>query len=311
MSTFKLAATPLEPPIEDDSSSSTAEPAFIAVSPAICRLLDQVNIIGRHLRIATLEGEPGSGKTTLARLLYHRYAAHHPEIRQCGFNRVDAREWLISHGDSQSPAGFTLLDRVDLLASSGQSLLLRILKDFDIRRPDRLVILASCESHLRELARNGQFLSELASRLTTVRLALPPLRERKEDIVPLAKLFLERIFTRYHLLPAVLTSGAVAQLLEHDWPGNLRELSGTLESAVIECSSGIIRAEDLAIPATRAAAPPSFGAQELLDLDAVIHNHILRVLNLNQGNKLRTARQLGISRSTLYRLLDKRFSLSA
>lgn len=310
MSTLKLAATPLEPPIEDVTSVRNAEPAFIAVSPAICRLLDQVNIVGHHLRIATLEGEPGSGKSTVARLLYHRYAAHHPEICQWGFNRVDAREWLISHGDSQSPAGFTLLDRVDLLASSGQSLLLRILKELDIHRTERLVILASCESHLREMARNGQFLSELASRLTTVRLALPPLRERKEDIVPLAKMFLDRIFTRYHLLPAVLTSGAVAQLLEHDWPGNLRELSSTLESAVIECSNGIIRAEDLAIPATR-SAPPSFGTPDLINLDAVIHSHILRVLDLNQGNKLRTARQLGISRSTLYRLLDKRFSLSA
>ncbi|MBS1804774.1 MAG: sigma-54-dependent Fis family transcriptional regulator [Acidobacteria bacterium] len=233
------------------------------------------------------------------------------KICRWGFNRVDARDWLVSHNSSQSLTGFMLLDRVDLLAPPGQVLFLRILKGLEIHRPGTLVVLASSESHLRELARNGQFLSGLAARLTAVRLAVPPLRERKEDIVPLAKLFLTRVFARYHLIPAVLTSGALAKLLEYDWPGNLRELSSTLESAVIECSNGVIRAEDLALPNPRSEAPLPTSSPEQLNLDAVIHSHILRVLDLNRGNKLRTSRQLGISRSTLYRLLEKRISFSA
>jgi transcriptional regulator of acetoin/glycerol metabolism len=84
-----------------------------------------------------------------------------------------------------------------------------------------------------------------------------------------------------------------------------------MESAVIECSNGIIGAEDLPLSATRVPASPPVRAPESLNLDAVIHQHLLYVLDLNQGNKLRTARQLGISRSTLYRLLDKRLTFSA
>lgn len=310
---LKLATTAPQHCIQADESPDAGEhdfgePTFIDASPAMRKLLDQANIVAPHLRIATIEGESGSGKYTLAHLLYRRYTSRHPEISRWGFSRFDARDWLLSQTDPQSMAGFILLERVDLLAAPGQTLLLSILKDLDFRSAGALVVLVSSESSLRELARNGQFLTELAIRLTTVRLAVPPLRERKEDITRLAQLFLDRISVRYHLLPVVLTSGAIARLMEYHWPGNLLELSSILESAVIECSGGIIRGEDISVPA--AHLPPSFSipSPELLNLDAVIHQHILHVLDLNHGNKLRTARQLGISRSTLYRLLDKRQS---
>jgi DNA-binding NtrC family response regulator len=238
------------------------------------------------------------------RLLYAGFASRHPEIRQQGFARCDARDWLLSQTDPQSLAGFVFLDRVDLLAAPGQALLLRTLKHVDLRRPGQLVIAASSETDLRNLARDGRFLNELALRLTSVRFLLPPLRERREDILPFATAFLERLSARYHLPPIVLTSGAIAQLLEHHWPGNLHELSNILESAVLECTNGFIRAEDLALKPLSSASLP-MRTPELLNLDAVIHSHILHVLDLNRGNKLRTARQLGISRSTLYRLLEK------
>jgi len=308
MSSLKLATTALQHCIQADEPLNCGEPTFIDASPAMRRLLDQARIVAPHLRIATIEGESGSGKHTLAGVLYQRYVARHPEISQWGFSRCDARDWLLSHTDPLSLAGFLLLDRVDLLAAPGQALLLRILKDLDFRSAGALVVLASSELPLRELARNGQFLTELAIRLTTVRLAVPPLRERKEDIVPLAGLFLNRISARYHLPAVVLTSGAIARLMEYHWPGNLLELSSILESAVIECSDGVIRGEDLSVSAARLPASHSIHRPELLNLDDVIHQHILHVLDLNDGNKLRTARQLGISRSTLYRLLDKRLS---
>jgi DNA-binding NtrC family response regulator len=310
MSTPIIAANRSPKPVDAEGFFNTSEQQFIAACPAMRKLLEQINIVGPHLRIASIEGESGSGKHTLANLLFHRYAARHPEIRQWGFTRCDAREWLLSQTDPQSLAGFIYLDRVDLLAAPGQSIFLRILKDLDFRRAGALVVLASCESPLRELARNNQFLTDLALRLTTVRLATPPLRDRADDIIPLADLFLDRISARYNLQPIFLTSGGRTRLLEHHWPGNLRELSSILESAVIECFNGIIRAEDLPLPTSRPSASLPVPTPELLNLDAVIHNHLLRVLDLNHGNKLRTARQLGISRSTLYRLLEKRLSFS-
>jgi DNA-binding NtrC family response regulator len=309
MSTLNFVATPLQNFIEE-ADSCNAEQSFVPASPAMRKLLDQASIVAPHLRIATIEGESGSGKHTLARLLYERYEAHHPEIREWGFHRCDARDWLLSHSDPRSLAGFTFLERVDLLGTPGQKFLLRILKDLDFGQAGTLVVLASSQSPMRELARNAQFLSELALRLTSVRLGIPPLRERKEDIVPLANCFLDHISARYRIAPVILTSGAIARLMEHHWPGNLRELSSILESAVIECSGGIIRAEDLSLPIVAKPASASIRNPELLNLDAVIRHHILHVLDMNGGNKLRTARQLGISRSTLYRLLEKRLSFS-
>lgn len=310
MSTLNLAATRLQGSL-DEAKPVLSERSFVAAaSPAMRRLLDQAGIVAPHLRIATIEGESGSGKHTLSRLLYDRYQARHPEIHQWEFYRCDARDWLLSQIDPRSLAGFIYLERVDLLGTPGQALLLRILKELDFRQGGTLVVLASSQSSVRELARNARFLTELALRLTSVRLCIPPLRDREQDIVPFANCFLDRISTRYSIQPVILTSGAIARLMEYHWPGNLRELSSILESAVIECSGGIIRAEDLSLPIVAAPVFASIRNSGLLKLDAVIHHHILHVLDLNRGNKLRTARQLGISRSTLYRLLEKRLSLS-
>jgi DNA-binding NtrC family response regulator len=307
MPTLTFAATAPRNAMEQNFGLEP-ESTFLAASPAMRKLLDQANIVAPHLRLATIEGESGSGKHTLARFLYRSYEARHPEISEWEFSRWDARNWLLSQADPQLLAGFIFLDRVDLLGTPGQALLLRILKDLDFRQAGTLVVVASSESSLRELARNAQFLTELAHRLTSVRLTIPPLRERTEEIVALASLFLDRIAARYRISPVVLTSGAIARLLENHWPGNLRELSSILESAVIECSGGVIRAEDLALPTARVPVSLPGRGPELLNLDAVMHQHIQRVLELNHGNKLRTARQLGISRSTLYRLLEKRLT---
>jgi len=155
------------------------------------------------------------------------------------------------------------------------------------------------------MASEGQFLPDLAFRLTAIRFAIPPLRDRREDIAPLAAFFLERISARYRLSPLRLAPGAIAPLLQHDWPANARELSSVLESAVLSSSDGLIRPEDLTIVPPLSTAPHSTPTSlQVLNLDAVILNHIHFVLDLNRGNKLKTARQLGISRSTLYRMLE-------
>ena len=171
-------------------------------------------------------------------------------------------------------------------------------------------MLASSEGSLRDMAGEGRFLPDLAFRLTSICFVLPPLRERREDIVPLANSFLESLVTRYHLPRFSLASDATARLLQHDWPANARELSSVLESAILNAAHGVIRAEDLAIVSTTLASRrPDRPSPEILNLDAVILNHIHAVLDLNHGNKLKTARQLGISRSTLYRLLGGSASL--
>ena len=270
------------------------------VSAAWRKLLIQAEMVAPHVQVAAFEGEHGTGKHTLAHYLFSR-----SPLAGGSFQRRDAREWLVADADPATLTGFTYLDRVDLLAPPGQGLLLGVLKALQDRPPGRSVLLASSQTSLRQMAAQGILLPDLAFRLTAVRFAIPPLRQRKEDVAVLAQVLLDRLCARYQQRPVILAPGTLARMLQHSWPGNVREMASVLESALLEAVNGIIRPEDLSLP-TGLEAPPQ--AQPLvrtdnLNLDAVIEQHVQNVLDLNRGNKLRAARQLGISRSTLYRIL--------
>jgi len=285
--------------VEVEASSSLQ---MVGVSAAWRKLLVQAEMAAPHLQIAAIEGEHGSGKTTLARYLFSR-----SPMSASGFQRRDAREWLATDADPATMAGFTYLDRVDLLAAPGQGLLLGVLKALQDRPPGRAVLLASSETPLRQMAGQGLLMPDLAFRLTAIRFAIPPLRQRREDIGPLAQALLDRICQRYQQRHVVLGPGVLARLLQHNWPGNVRELSSVLETALLESANGMIRASDLALPdgpALHMDPQPPVARPANLTLDAVIRHHVQYVLDLNRGNKLRAARQLNISRSTLYRILS-------
>jgi DNA-binding NtrC family response regulator len=274
---------------------------IVGLSASWRKLLAQADMVAPHVQVAAIEGEPGSGKQTLARYLFNRSS-----LSGSTFHRRDAREWLVTDADPSSLTGFTYLDRVDLLTPPGQGLLLGVLKAMQDRPPSRAVILASSQTPLRQMASQGLMLPDLAFRLSAVRFTIPPLRLRREDIAPLAQSLLDRICHRYQQRPVILGPGSLARLLQHAWPGNVRELASVLETALLEAVNGVIRPEDLNLPsALEASAPvaPPLIHPENLSLDVVIRQHVEYVLEINRGNKLRTARQLCISRSTLYRIL--------
>jgi DNA-binding NtrC family response regulator len=270
------------------------------VSSAWRKLLLQAEMAGPHVQVASIEGESGVGKQTLA-----RYLLGCSPLSSSGFQRRDAREWLLAEADPASITGFTYLDRVDLLAPPGQSLLLGILKTIQDSSSGPVMLVASPQSSLRQLAGQGQLLPDLAFRLTAVRFAIPPLRMRREDIAPIAQALLDRICTRYQHRPVALSSSALGRLLLHAWPGNVREMASVVEAALLEAVNDVIRPEDLPLQSEMDAAPTFQAALRpaSLTLDDVIHRHVQFVLDQNHGNKLRTARQLHISRSTLYRIL--------
>jgi len=255
------------------------------VSAAWRKLLLQAEMAAPHVQVASIEGEHGVGKQTLARYLLSR-----SPLAGTAFRRRDAREWLLTDFDPGTMAGFTYLDRVDLLAPPGQGLLLSVLKGLQDRPLGRVLLVASSQTPLRQMAGQGLLMPDLAFRLTAVRLAIPPLRMRREDIGPVAQALLEGICARYQQRKVDLGPGALGKLLE---------------TALLETSDGVIRPGDLSLPLVGelvrqvSTAPPS---EELL-LDGMIHRHVQYVVDLNRGNKLRAARQLGISRSTLYRIL--------
>ncbi|MGB7266191.1 MAG: hypothetical protein WBC92_11815, partial [Terracidiphilus sp.] len=194
--------------VELDAAPATVH--VIGVSAAWRKLLMQAEMAAPHLQVATLEGEHGTGKHTLARYLFSR-----SPLAGSGFQRRDAREWLATDGDPSALAGFTYLDRVDLLAPPGQGLLLGVLKTLQDRPAGRAVLLASSQTSLRQLAGQGLLLPDLAFRLTAIRFAIPPLRLRREDIAPLAQFLLDCICTRYQQRPVVLGPGVLARLLQH------------------------------------------------------------------------------------------------
>jgi len=272
----------------------------VGISAAWRKLLMQAEMAAPHLQVASIEGEHGSGKHTLARYLFQR-----SPLSTTAFQRRDAREWLATDADPATMAGFTYLDRVDLLAPPGQGLLLGVLRAMQDRPPGRAVLLASSQTPLRQMAGQGMLLPDLAFRLTSIRFAIPPLRQRREDIAPLAQNLLDRICTRYQHRPVLLGPGTLARLLQHAWPGNIRELAGVLETALLDADHGIIHPANLALP-TEPEMPVALhpaSRSDNLSLDSVIRHHVQYVVDLNRGNKLRAARQLAISRSTLYRIL--------
>ncbi len=306
-----------------DASPAVVE--IVGVSAAWRKLLMQADMAAPHLQVAAIEGEHGTGKYTLARYLFNR-----SPLASTTFQRRDAREWLATDADPAALAGFTYLDRVDLLAPPGQGLLLGVLKNLQDRPPGRAVVLASSQTSLRQMAGQGLLLPDLAFRLTAIRFAIPPLRQRREDIAPLGQFLLDRICARYQQRPVVLGPGTLARLLQHTWPGNVRELASVLEAALLESENCVIRPVDLALPDGPVALLAAPGVQPTvvpgaqftgldptsaappadLSLDAMIRQHVQYVLDLNRGNKLRAARQLAISRSTLYRILANENLLS-
>ncbi len=292
------------------------------------KLLLQAEMAAPHVQVASIEGEQGSGKQTLARYLLGR-----SPLARLSFQRQDAREWLLGDVETARLSGFLYLDRVDLLTAPGQNLLHNVLKGIESRNPqrhsmpgasytedrsqNRLLIVASSQTGLRQMASQGQFLPDLAFRLTACRFAIPPLRMRKEDIAPIAQAILDRLCARYQQRPVALGPGSLARLLQHNWPGNVRELASVLEAAMLESTSDTILPANLALPtpgqvASGQAQPEDATGQPggPLSLDDIIHRHVQYVLDLNRGNKLRAARQLGISRSTLYRLLENESALT-
>ena len=215
-----------------------------------------------------------------------------------------------SEVDPQFLTGFTYLDRVDLLARPARLCCCAFSKPCRTALPEHSLLSPRLRNPSATWPSEGQFLPDLAFRLTAIRFAIPPLRERREDIVPLASFFLERICRalspapprsrarRYRPPAAARLARQCARTLQR--PRIRRPQRARWNDSSLKTSRSFSRCP--ATPRSNSTSPP------VLNLDAVILNHIHLVLDLNHGNKLKTARQLGISRSTLYRVLGSKLA---
>ena len=294
---------------------------MVGTGPAMMRLRMQVERIGPHFRAVVVSGEAGTGKELAARAL-HRLSpgAGGPfivcragEISAESFEmkRVAASSADIDHAVKMAQSGTLFLDGISEMQIEAQAHLLRLLRRQDgsqaglaVSQKMNLRMIASTREDLRVMASTGRFLQELYQRLAMVEIALPPLRERREDIPQLATCFVERLISRLGKNIEEIAGDAMKRLEAHAWPGNVRELESALRQGVLECKGTVLGAGDLPAFAVASTAESAAGALGTLRLQDVVEQHVLRVLNNCAGNKLRTAELLGISRSTLYRMLE-------
>ncbi|MBS1814351.1 MAG: sigma-54-dependent Fis family transcriptional regulator [Acidobacteria bacterium] len=284
---------------------SAAHPfGMVGQSAAHQQLLLQLRRIGPHFRTVLLRGERGTGKDLAARALHVLGAGlHAPFLKYAEENRCTDDERSHPAGLFETTAGGTLyLDEVGDLTLDLQAELLKTIQKWDAPRyrlnKPRLV--ASTSVDLKTHATNGLFRQDLYLRLAMIEIALPPLRTRAEDVVPLAEHFVMRTSDALGIAPPLFDGSAIERLQQHAWPGNVRELETVVSNAVARCTRGTLLAEDFDL-LSNAASPD---ANTRVRLDDVVRRHVRAVLQECAGNKLRAAEMLGISRSTLYRMLD-------
>jgi transcriptional regulator with PAS, ATPase and Fis domain len=271
-----------------------------------------------------LSGESGTGKEVVARFIHAVSPRRHRpfvaincaalpeqllESELLGFERgafTDARQ--AKPGQIELAAGGVLfLDEISEMTPTAQAKFLRVLQEREFLRlggtrpikADIRVIVAT-NRDLPDAVAKGRLRADLYYRVNVFDIRIPPLRERRDDIIVLAESFLREFGQAIGRRVMGLTAPARERLLAYDWPGNVRELRNVLERATIVCEDGQIRADDLSL-----TIPPGRAEEDSTDLSALERRTIQRVMHDTAGNKAMAAQQLGISRTQLYGRLRK------
>ncbi|HXU06091.1 MAG TPA: sigma 54-interacting transcriptional regulator, partial [Polyangia bacterium] len=203
-----------------------------------------------------------------------------------------------------------LLDEVGEVSSGMQVKLLRALQEREIRRVGEnrsrrvdVRVVAATNRDLAHGVAGGAFRQDLYYRLKVVELHVPPLRERRDDVLPLARVLLADAALRMKRKISGLAPGAADQLLRHPWPGNVRELENAMERAVALARGSRVELEDLPEEIRNAFPTPVASRGTVRPLADVEKDYILAALEVNGGNQTQTATQLRIGTATLYRKL--------
>ena len=202
--------------------------------------------------------------------------------------------------------GTLLLDEISEMPIDTQSKLLRVLQDQEVRPvggktsyKTNCRLIASTNRPTAEAIREGKLREDLFYRISAIAVHLPPLRERREDIMPLANAFLKRFAAQANRVIKGFTVAAVERLTAFEWPGNVRQLQNEVQRAVLLSEGGEVDATDLSISKAKVPGDDSSDTNFTL-LEGVERNAIVLMLKDTGGNKLETAKRLGIGRQTLY-----------
>jgi DNA-binding NtrC family response regulator len=272
-------------------------------SPAVTQLRGQIRRVAPYFRTALLIGEPGCGEEAAARMVHQL-----SPLSQRPFLDLASAEAITLFADNHAEEalasiGMFYLSCPGQVSPRIQTTLLRLLRKYGPQSPRSV---AFVERSLRPLVSAGGFSAELADQLGALRIVIPPLRDRREDIPQLLAHILQSIAAQSGARLPELAPDLLDAAKRLPWRGNLAQLYAAAEGLMDRATHLILHAPDLdaVLGAISSPTPPHFREVRMIRLDDVIQEHIRAVLFACNGNKLRTSEVLGISRSTLYRMLD-------
>src|SRR5688572_2305277 len=310
---------------------------FVAESRAMQPVLELIRRVGPSDANVLVLGENGTGKGVIASLLHQnsrRAGQPFVKVNMGGIAESVFESEMFGHvkgaytdakadrvGRFEVADGGTLfLDEIGNIPVSQQPKLLRVLEDGELERlgSSKTVkvdvrIVSATNAELAADVAKGTFRKDLLFRLNTVEIRIPPLRDRREDILPMAQRFLARCGARYGKPTLRFAPSAERALLAYGWPGNVRELSHVIERAVLMAPGDVIETLEFSLPdamrgPASTAAPGDDAANDALTLDEAEERMVRRALERADGNIQRAAETLGLSRAALYRRLEDRKS---
>jgi DNA-binding NtrC family response regulator len=307
----------------DEVSSRTHRP-IVGVSAEWRAVVTEATRVAQTDTTVLVTGESGTGKEVIARYIHGASARRQGPF--VALNCAALPEQLLeselfgyergAFTSAQQPkpgqielaaGGVLFLDEVSEMSLAAQAKFLRVLQEREFQRlggtrtiKANIRVIAATNRDLQQAVARGTFREDLFYRLQVFDIAIPPLRDRRDDILPLSEALLQEIGRSFGRPAAALTPGACETLRRHHWPGNVRELRNALERAAIRCDGMPIEADHLALRAVE--KPIGEGSSNLRSVERDI---IVRVLEECRGNKARAAKRLGLTRTQLYSRLQK------
>jgi DNA-binding NtrC family response regulator len=304
---------------------------LLGKSKALDHVCEVIHKVAAVFTTVLITGESGTGKGLVAKAI-HRLSARASKpfvaFSVCSFPDSLIDDELFGHekgaftGASQTRrgrfeeanGGTIFIDEIGDLALPLQTKLLHVLQErtverlgSNVSRPVDVRVVCATNRNLEKMVEEGTFREDLYFRISVVKIHMPPLRERKEDIHLLAEYFLRAFAKAHNKLARAFTAGFLSALTEHSWPGNVRELQNVMERSVVLANGNeYLGLSDLPEELRRLALPETTNAHSFHD---AVHQfkveYVRAALAMHDGNKSKAAQELGISRCYLHRLLNR------
>ncbi|MBC7457125.1 MAG: sigma-54-dependent Fis family transcriptional regulator, partial [Bdellovibrionaceae bacterium] len=334
LSEIKEQNTTLKTVVQLQAGTTNLE-GVVGRSQAIKNVLDLARRVSKSSAPILITGESGTGKEVIAKTIHAMGANKKSPFIPINCSAIPENlleSELFGHAKGaftgasdkkiglfeEAGDGILFLDEIGDLSLSLQAKLLRVLQEKKIKRvgenqfrPVNARVIAATHKNLRQEIIDKNFREDLFFRLNVIPIWIPPLRERKEDILPLAEFFLRKFSALNSVTLKQFSKGALEYMMAAHWSGNVRELENTVERAVVLSTLNIIRLEEVSSVISDLGGAtenksfyfPMTTDARILTVDELINKYIQHVLEINQGVKEKTAKDLKIDRKTLYRRL--------